>query len=306
MYQYVHNLNPNKLLSPSSLKTALVYFICDANLPLSITKSPSFQALLELCNPSVTNILVRQASLTSHLTKIYFYHQESILNYLLSNKLEVSFITDAWTSPSITAYLASTSQYIDTDFKLTSITIGLSKIEGNHSGAYLATQFLKIIHCYNLKYQILCITTDNASVNNQTAQEIEATCPKFCAKDHMVGCMAHTIPLAACDGLEALGSEPLNTYNQVDNKNHNPISIAILVDPPDGLNLQYNLIIGKISCLASYLLHSPQRCEKFIKIVNIVYDSDKPNNVNTLFSQVSTRWNSAYKMVNCELVLKDA
>ncbi|MBW0594087.1 hypothetical protein O181_133802, partial [Austropuccinia psidii MF-1] len=121
MDQYIHNLNPKE--------TALVYFICDADLPLSITKSPAFRVLLELCNPQATNILVRRASLTAHLTNIYFYHQEFSRNYLLSHKIDVSFTTDAWTSPNITAYLAVTAHYIDMDFKLTSIIIGLAKIQ---------------------------------------------------------------------------------------------------------------------------------------------------------------------------------
>ncbi|MBW0518823.1 hypothetical protein O181_058538 [Austropuccinia psidii MF-1] len=77
-----------QVLSPSSLKTELVYFICDANLPLSIDKSPAFQALLELCTPAVTKI------------------------------------------PNMTAYLAFTAHYIDTDFKRTSINLRLAKIEG--------------------------------------------------------------------------------------------------------------------------------------------------------------------------------
>ncbi|MBW0518824.1 hypothetical protein O181_058539 [Austropuccinia psidii MF-1] len=290
-----------QVLSPSSLKMALVYFICDANLPLSITNSPAFQALLELCNPAVTNILVCQASLTPHLTNIYFYHQESICNYLLSNKLDVFFTTDAWTSPNITSYMAITAHYIDTDFKLTSIIIGLSKIEGDHSGASLA-----IIHRYDLEQKIICITTDNTSVNNKMAQEIEETCPRFFAKDNMVGCMAHTIHLAEHNGLKALGIKHPNTNNQVDNNNENPISISSLVDPPDGLNLQYNSIIGKIILLASYLCHSPQRHKKFITTVNLVYNSKKPTNAIKLDSQVSTRWNSTYKMLNFPLVLNDA
>ncbi|MBW0543501.1 hypothetical protein O181_083216 [Austropuccinia psidii MF-1] len=188
MYQYDHNLNPK-----------------------------------ELCKPAYSNILVHQASLTAHLTKIYFYHKEFIFNYLLRNRPEVSFTTDSCTSPEITAYLAITSHYIDTDFKLTSIIIGLYKIEGNNAGASLATQLLTIIHHYNLEQKIIFITTDNASVNNKMAQEIEATFPKFCAKDHMVGCMAHTIHLAAHGGLKALGSEPPNTNNQLDNNNDNPM-----------------------------------------------------------------------------------
>ncbi|MBW0487045.1 hypothetical protein O181_026760 [Austropuccinia psidii MF-1] len=143
------------------------------------------------------------------------------------------------TSPNITAYLAVTSHYIDTDFKLTSIIIGLAEIKGDHSGESLATQFLKIIRHYDLEQKIICITTDNASVNNQMAQDIEATFPKFCAKDNMVGCMAHTIHLAACDGLKSLGRKPPDpNNNSVDNNNENPMSITSLVDPPDGLNLQ--------------------------------------------------------------------
>ncbi|MBW0476057.1 hypothetical protein O181_015772 [Austropuccinia psidii MF-1] len=105
MDRFVNILNRKKALSPASLKTTLVYFICDADFPLSITKSPAFRALLELCNPEVTNILVCRASLTAHLTNIYFCHQESIRNYLSTNNINVSITTDAWTSPNITAYL---------------------------------------------------------------------------------------------------------------------------------------------------------------------------------------------------------
>ncbi|MBW0590571.1 hypothetical protein O181_130286, partial [Austropuccinia psidii MF-1] len=155
--QYVQHIKAKKKLSPKTLKTALVYFICEPDLPLSITKSSAFRDLLELCNPAVTDILVHRASLTAHLTNVYFYHQESIRDYLLRNEINASFTTDAWTSPNITAYLAVTAHYIDTDFKLISIIIGLTEIEGSHL------------------------------VNNRMAQEIEAICPRFCSKANAVG-----------------------------------------------------------------------------------------------------------------------
>ncbi|MBW0474465.1 hypothetical protein O181_014180 [Austropuccinia psidii MF-1] len=138
------------------------------------------------------------------------------------------------------------------------------------------------------------------------ALEIKSICPCFCSKDHAVGCMAHTIHLAARDGLKALGSDTGDTSTPVDHNNLNPMAISSLTNPPNGLNLQYNSIIGKISQLASYLCHSPQRREKLITTVNLVYDIDKPTNAKTLLSQVPTRWNSTYKMLNRALDLKDA
>ncbi|MBW0463168.1 hypothetical protein O181_002883 [Austropuccinia psidii MF-1] len=144
-------------LSPKSLKTALVYFICEADLPLSITKSTAFGALLELCNPAVTNILVHRASLTAHLTNVYFYHQESIHHYLLSNEIDVSFTTDSSTSPNITSYLAVTAHYIDTDFKLISIIIGLTEIKGKPFVPFIVSSN-KGSHLSPFRQPFRCIT----------------------------------------------------------------------------------------------------------------------------------------------------
>ncbi|MBW0468956.1 hypothetical protein O181_008671 [Austropuccinia psidii MF-1] len=172
--------------------------------------------------------------------------------------------------------------------KLTSILLGLCQIEGNHSGASLASQLLTITRRFDIEQKIICITTDNASVHHCMALEIESICPHFCSKDHAVGCMAHTIHLAAGDGLKALESDTGDTSTPVDHDDLNPMAISSLTNPPNGLNLQYNSIIGKISRLASYLRHSPQRREKFIKTINLVYDIDKPTNAKTLLLQVPT------------------
>ncbi|MBW0581433.1 hypothetical protein O181_121148 [Austropuccinia psidii MF-1] len=110
--------------------------------------------------------------------------------------------------------------------------------------------------------------------------------------------MAHTIHLADHDGLKALGTNSGHSITSTDEDNFNPIEISSLVDPPDGLHLQYSSIISKISLLASYLRHSPQQQDKFVTTVNLVYKNNKPGNANTLLSQVPTRWNSTYEMLN--------
>ncbi|MBW0464461.1 hypothetical protein O181_004176 [Austropuccinia psidii MF-1] len=193
-----------KVLSVEALKTALVYFICDCDLPLSITKSPSFHRLLKLCNPLALNILVQRTALTAHLSRIYYCHEKHIQLTLSESNQDVSFTTDTWTSPNVTAFMSVTGHFMDRNFKLHSILLGLTEIEGDHSGHSLSNQFLKVIQQYELEKQILCITTESSSANHQMAQEIQVKCPTFVAETNTIGCMAHIIHLAARDGLKAL------------------------------------------------------------------------------------------------------
>ncbi|MBW0460318.1 hypothetical protein O181_000033 [Austropuccinia psidii MF-1] len=118
-------------LSLESLKTALVYFIADCDLPLSITDSKSFQQLLELCNPSVPNILVLFTALTGHLSNLVYFHQEHIYKIITKAGTFVSFTANLWTSPNVKAFMAVTANFMDCDFKLNSILLGSNKIEGN-------------------------------------------------------------------------------------------------------------------------------------------------------------------------------
>ncbi|MBW0482264.1 hypothetical protein O181_021979 [Austropuccinia psidii MF-1] len=80
------------------------------------------------------------------------------------------------------------------------------------------------------------------------------------------------------------------------------MSISNLIDPPDGLQLNYNSIISHISRLASYLRQSPQQCEKFISTVNIFYEEQKGN---MLLTNVATQWSSTYDMLERAYSLKD-
>ncbi|MBW0462698.1 hypothetical protein O181_002413 [Austropuccinia psidii MF-1] len=202
---FVKPRNLKKKLTSETLKTALIYFISDCDLPLSITESKSFCALLELCNPSIINILVRRTALTGHLSNIFYFHQEHILKIISQNSGFISFTTDAWISPNVTAFMAVTGHFMDFNFNLKSILLGLNEIEGNHSGLSLAHCFIEILFQYKTENTIMCINTNNASVNNRMVQEIKNISPTFKAETHAIGCMAHIIHLAARNGLNALG-----------------------------------------------------------------------------------------------------
>ncbi|MBW0490455.1 hypothetical protein O181_030170 [Austropuccinia psidii MF-1] len=127
--------------------------------------------------------------------------------------------------------MAVTGHFIDDNFKLTSLLLGLSKIEGDHSGPSLANNFLSILKQYSLYDAIICITANNASVNQQMAQEIEKQCPTFTSSTNTIGCMAHLLHLAARDGLRSLADGPTSATTPEYEGLPAPMSIASLVTP---------------------------------------------------------------------------
>ncbi|MBW0502929.1 hypothetical protein O181_042644 [Austropuccinia psidii MF-1] len=127
------------------------------------------------------------------------------------------------------------------------------------------------------------------------AQEIECLIPSFSASNHAIGCMAHTIHLAACDCLNALAqSGPLPSDQEASGNNSGPMAISNLVDEPDGQNTWYNSIIDCLSKLASYIRQSPQRRKKFIHMVNLIYEEGQTTKATTLLTNVCTCWNNCY------------
>ncbi|MBW0549347.1 hypothetical protein O181_089062 [Austropuccinia psidii MF-1] len=203
----------------------------------------SFHTLLELCNPTTLNILVRQTAFNAHLSNVFFFHQEAIRKSISNSSAHVSFTTDTWTSPIIIAYMAVTAHFMDEQFNLTTLLLGFSKIEGPS----LAKVFFKIINQYNLEDCMFGLTTDNASVNHHMAMAVETKIPTFCAKTHSVGCMAHKLHLAACNGLNALGVSNSPPHQPSTIHDPNPMLTSNVLDLPDGVNLQYDSIVSRVS-----------------------------------------------------------
>ncbi|MBW0488684.1 hypothetical protein O181_028399 [Austropuccinia psidii MF-1] len=102
---------------------------------------------------------------------------------------------------------------------------------GDHSGPSLANNFLSILKRYSLDDAVIYITANNASVNQQVAQEIEKQCIKFTSSTNTIGCMAHVRHLAACDGLRSLADGPTSATTPEYQDLPAPILIPSLATP---------------------------------------------------------------------------
>ncbi|MBW0467988.1 hypothetical protein O181_007703 [Austropuccinia psidii MF-1] len=133
--------------------------------------------------------------------------------------------------------------------------------------------------------------TDNASVNQKMCNEMQDLCPAFIARKQWLGCMEHTINLAAWDGLKApaIGS-PNSTQNPSENE-VSQLSIANLIDIPYSKDIQYDSIIFQILHLTGFLNQRPQWNDKFDTTVKLIYDEDEPTKATNFLSHVCTRWN---------------
>ncbi|MBW0565311.1 hypothetical protein O181_105026 [Austropuccinia psidii MF-1] len=204
------------------------------------------------------------------MSPTFFFHQQHLCEILSLTSTAISFTANVWTSPNVIDFMGVTAHVMSSDLKLTSILIGLQPIEGPHSQAALAKRFMKVLGIYNLKSSIVCITTDNSSVNSQMAGEMQNQLPGFCADLQAIGCMAPTIHISAQDGLKALGETPEELSTPNANDSHGLMSLTNIINYPDGLHLSYNSIISQISQLATYLNQSPQLRKKFNTTIHLV------------------------------------
>ncbi|MBW0593961.1 hypothetical protein O181_133676 [Austropuccinia psidii MF-1] len=95
------------------------------------------------------------------------------------------------------------------------------------------------------------VTTDNSSVNHRMAMAIETKIPTFCVKTHSVGCMAHTLHLAARDGKNALGVRNSPPHQPSTIHDPNPMSLTYLMES-----------ICNMTPLFQELPDSPHTCAK--------------------------------------------
>ena len=82
---------------------------------------------------------------------------------------------------------------------------------------------------------------------------------QFMASEHLLGCMAHVINLAAKDGLQAFGFNPNApdselTLEQMDN----PMHISNITNQPDGVNVNLKTVILRIHGLTTHVHATPQ------------------------------------------------
>ncbi|KNZ59610.1 uncharacterized protein VP01_1695g3 [Puccinia sorghi] len=132
-------------------------------------------------------------------------------------------------------------------------------LEGKYKGEKFALTLFVTLKKLNLTKSMVAITKDNASNNTTLVKQAEELISgKFQASNHLLGCMAHVISLAACDSLDAYVLDKTSIENEVP---VNLINLQNLVDPPDGLGVNLKTVISHIHGLSNgnWIIRSSRR-----------------------------------------------
>ena len=117
------------VLTGQELKTHIGYFIADANLPFSIIERSSFINLLGACNENVPQIMVKADAIQNHIFRMYAQHRE-LIKIILSKVEAIAVTSDAWTSPNVKSLMALTAHWIDTNWKMQDLLLGVPAVMG--------------------------------------------------------------------------------------------------------------------------------------------------------------------------------
>jgi hypothetical protein len=106
--------------------------IADSNLPFAFVERKSFRDLVRLLNKDAMTLVntTNQKSIATHVTRMYDQSEKTIKNNYIKKQISISFTQDAWTAPNFTAFMAVTAHFIDENFQIKNLTLGVPQVEG--------------------------------------------------------------------------------------------------------------------------------------------------------------------------------
>ncbi len=113
-------------------------------------------------------------------------------NMVAGSKLSIAY--DCWTSPNNYAFLAVVGYFIDKDWKLREVLVGLEHLVGRHIGRNMGDKVYDVLVRYGVQDKVQAITTDNAS-NNGTAVSYLRSFVCATTITYHIPCLAHVLQL---------------------------------------------------------------------------------------------------------------
>ncbi|KAF5366543.1 hypothetical protein D9758_008967 [Tetrapyrgos nigripes] len=216
-------------------RAAVVRWVTESCRPTNIVEDRKLCELMLAGRPQAS--FPRRKRVAEDVRIAFEYSSERIKSLLQEYPGQLSFATDAWTSPNHRAFVAWTV-HLQHQGKPLVFLLDIFEVPESHTGIVLAHEFSKMVEWFGLQHKIMAFCGDNASSNDtQTTALSESPSNSFTLDSH-VRCLNHTMNLAAkalLNGIAGFSDEDNATSLDADNLNgdieENDEDLPALLEP---------------------------------------------------------------------------
>ncbi len=244
----------------------LVRLITTRNLPFSLV---DYKEFIEYSNGLDSRYIPpNRKTLTSVILPAEYGKMKDKLIGILKG-IHVSLTTDTWTSSAVESFLSLTCHFVFNG-ELKWVLLGASQVDGSHSASNLKCIIEKILMDFGIeKKQIVCLTTDNATVMECVGRELGV---------QWLGCYCHLLGLIVNDSLY-----PSAAQRQKEKESKIYEKIQPIIE-----------LVEKVKKIVTFFHSSTSATDALIK--QQVADNGTEMTL-VLVQECKTRWNSLYLML---------
>ena len=158
-----------------ALRALFLSWIVENNLPFELAKSHSFRRFLIYISPNANQLLPRSPSTIRNDLEIAIGLQKPLIAATLRNaRSRIHLVYDMWTSDNQHALFGIQCRFLDSDFHLQNLLLGLPELIHEHSGEAQTEALFSVTESYNCTESLGFVVADNASPMDTMVEAIES------------------------------------------------------------------------------------------------------------------------------------
>ncbi|KAF5366396.1 hypothetical protein D9758_009756 [Tetrapyrgos nigripes] len=175
-------------------RAAVVRWITESVRPLHIVEDRKLRELMLSGRPQAS--FPRRKRVAEDIKTAFEHCSERIVTLLKEYPGQISYATDAWTSPNHRAFVAWTV-HLQHQGKPLVFLLDIIEVPESHTGEVLAREFDKMLERHGLQQKILGFCGDNATSNDTQMTALDSSTSNSFSVEGRVHCLNHTMNLAA-------------------------------------------------------------------------------------------------------------